>query len=241
MRGSSARPRGCPSARRAQGPRAAAAAFASSRRPASCRICARSIRASARVFRKSVSSPIVTASRASVFGFLDAALPGQDPRPRASPDDLREKVIAGAERLADLGQASGLVVAPLRVDRLGEVSRPSSRGTPCRPSPRGRDTPRAGDSRRRRGSPARSSTIPSMCETEELQRLPELFEDRVAVGQELPGKLEATVHGVQPGERPERPRLRARGSRSPRCGSPRSVECLRRPESARSRAMTRSS
>ena len=175
-----------------------------------------------------------------VFGLVDATLPGDDLRPDSSPDDLREKVISGGELLADLGEALGIVVASLRVDRLREV-----RGR------RRTERPVAHFLQRqvtRAQAPFGGGEIAGQelddavdVRNRGVARLPELFEDRIGVGEELSARSRTG--------RPWREALRGTGastppssdSRSPRRVSPRNGGSLPEPRSARRTAMSPSS
>src|SRR5262249_39507761 len=55
------------------------------------------------------------------FGLLDEASPGHDPGAYASPDDLREHVVARRQFLADLGELPGFLSTPLGVESLSEM------------------------------------------------------------------------------------------------------------------------
>ena len=114
------RRRGCPSPRREQCPSRQLCVLRPSG-PLADGSWARSTRASARVLRKSVDSLIVTASCARFSASSIATLPCNDLRPHSSPDDLREEVVLGGELLADLRERRGVLVAPLRVEHLGEM------------------------------------------------------------------------------------------------------------------------
>ena len=73
------------------------------------------------MLRKSVASLDRHRLPSKLFGLVEPALPGEDSRPDASPDDLREEVVVEAEVLADLREPQRFVGAPLREERLGEV------------------------------------------------------------------------------------------------------------------------
>ena len=138
---------------------------------------------------------MVTASPCEAFGLVEATLPRHDLRPHSSPDHLREEVVPGGELLADLREWSGILVAPLRVQRLGEMR---SRGRPECPVAHVLEREVTGAEAFFGGAeiPGQELDDPVDIRSRGGSGLPQLLEDLVCLGEELPGELEAAHHRV---------------------------------------------
>ena len=130
-----------------------------------------------------------------VLGLVVATLPCDDLRPHSSPDDLREEVVPGGELLADLRERSGVLVAPLRVERLGEIR---SRGRAECPVAHFLERKVSGAEAPFGGVEIAGQELddPVDIQSRGVSGLPQLLEDLVCLGEERPGELEAAHHRV---------------------------------------------